>query len=314
MKHSKLSANSEAMPTLKRRRHPRVPEFPPLEELAPGSPFNPYALFEGWSIRKAIAGAPKLRAGAKLVWLILADQVYSSDYDSHSERTLATLVSVSVRQFRRYLRALGKAKLVHVAPDIGRQNYTWLLWHPLFAYCSPLPPVRSVRGVRTEVSVGSGQEWPTQRNVQRNYQRMGSADDRNGTSNRTTPDWNGGREGEILESAPEGPPLAITSSRSTRVRPSSERTRNTPSSDAAQSETIAVAKDARAFWYALEPAVKRNRWEQAARAHGRITHFRQFLKDSDAVIQRQAQYEMASALAELNGLGFTLHSHGKGTR
>lgn len=297
---------------VKRRRHPRVPEFPPLDQLAPGAPFNPYALFEGWSIRKAIAGAPKLRPGAKLVWLILADQVYSSDYDSHSERNLSELCALSARQFRRHLRTLGKAKLVHVAPDIGRQNYTWLLYHPLFAACSPLPPVRNVLGVRSEMSGGSGHNWPTQRNDQRNYQRSASADNRNATSSRGVVERNGRRNGEEPRSREPLPADTDNGEFVDSASPPFERTGDTPSGDATPGDSLALKRDARSFWFSLSTIEKRNRQDLARRVADRIHDLRQMAKHKDAEIARQARHEITRSLDELSGLGFTLHTTERG--
>lgn len=274
---------------MKRRRHPRIPEFPPLEELAPGAPFNPYALLEGWSVRKAIAGYPKLRPAAKFLYMFLADQVYTSDYDSHSQRTLADFVGLSVDQFQYHLARLAKHGFVKVAHDIGRQNYLWLLWHPVFAGCSPLTGRRTPVGGTGELRQGVPENSGTQRNYQRNYQRSASGDSRNGTSSRGSVEQTGEEEAKRWDDGENRPELPITES----------------------SETLTRRRDFASFWYSLSPVEKRNRAEAACRVHDRIQHLRTYLNGRDANAARQARQDIAASLAELAGLGFTLHTNGR---
>lgn len=302
------------MTTSKRRRHPRVPEFPPLEELQPGAPFNPFRLFVSGSVIRTIARFPKLGAGQKLVWLVLADQCLRSDYDWHSHRELAEICGISPRQFRRHLARLRKLKLVHVAADLGKSDHTWLLYHSAFAFCTPLTQVTSDLGGRSEVSYGVGQKRPTHGlNMDSTWTSDGATRLKATSGGRALPP-NGRRVGEDS-------PARESTARDFREQvdrlqnpPPDERTENTPSGDAEPGESLVVVKDARAFWYSLEPTAKRNRFEQAARVHDRIQHFRNYLKDPHAEIARQAEHEISRALDELRRLGFTLHTNGKGTR
>lgn len=296
----------------KRRRHPRVPEFPPLERLVPGSPFNPNALYEGYSVRQAIGKFPKLSAAAKFVYVILADQVYTADYDWHTELNLAGLCGLSRRQFQRHLRALKKAHLVKVATNLGRSNYIWLLYHPAFALCSPLTPVISDVGGTTEASQGVRHIRRTQRNIQRNYQRSSGVTRLNATSSSVPLPSDGRRESE----APTpGKPWPATSENGEIVNQHSPP----PALDdypqaphAGPSESLCLKPDARSFWYSFSPIEKRNRLERASSVHERVIYFRQFLQDPHAEIQRQARLEIQRGLAELGSMGFTLHSNGKG--
>lgn len=300
------------MTTAKRVRHPRVPEFPPLEQLAPGAPFNPNALFEAWSIRQAIARYSKLRASTKYVYFMLVDQVYVSDYDWNCQAELAGRCGLSVDQFQRHLGKLVKLRLVHVAHDIGKQNYIWLLWHPVFAGCSPLTHRTSAVGGTADVRQGVPHSSGTQRNYQRNYRGTGGATLDNATSSRGALPSDGRREGE---ESPAWEPLAAATHDGYFVDPHApppgldEYTR---AGDAGKPESLVVKRDARSFWYSFSPIEKRNRLERASSVHERVIYFRQFLQDPHADIQRQARTEVNRALAELGSMGFTLHSNGKG--
>jgi hypothetical protein len=302
------------MPSVKRRRHPHLPDFRALSELAPFDPINPMRQFGSGQVIREIAAVKKMGPGQKLVFLLLADQCFNKGYDWHSQRELAAMCGMSARQFRRHLARLRKLRFVHVAPEIGKQDTTWCLYHPVFANCSPLPQDRSVLGVRSEVTEGVGQNWPTHEFSMNSSMTSDSATRLKATSGRGPVEQNGRRFGEDPQPRGSTPP----DFRYRRVRkpepPSDERSENTRSGDADRGESLVVVKDAKAFWYSLEPVAKQHRFEQAARVADRIQHFRKYLKDPHADIARQAQHEITGALAELRGLGFTLHSNGKATR
>lgn len=298
------------MPTIKRRRHPHLPEFRPVAELAPFDPINPIRAFGSGQVIRAIAGAPKLGQGQKLVLIVLADQCFNKGYDWHTQRELAAFCAISSRQFRRHLARLRKLRFVHVAPELGKQDTTWCLYHPAFANCSPLPPDRSVLGGRTEVSEGVGQKWPPHEFNMNSIMNRESATRLKATSSSVPVEQNGRMEGENLE---PGESDAENFRYRIDCKPSpapSEGSHALTAAAAADGESLVVARDARAFWYALEPGAKRNRLDQATRVHDRIRYFRNYLKDPHAEIQRQAKHEISRALDELRGYGFTLHTTG----
>lgn len=298
------------MSTGKRRRHPHLPDFRPVAELAPFDPVNPVRAFGSGQVIRAIAAAPKLGPGQKLVLIVLADQCFNKGYDWHMQRELAAMCGISSRQFRRHLARLRKLRFVHVAPELGKQDTTWCLYHPVFANCSPLPPDRSVLGGRTEVSEGVGQKRPPHEFNMNSIMNREGATRLKATSSSVPVEPNGRMEGE-------NPEPAETPARDFRERidrsldaPTDEGVSKSPPRSDDGAESLVVAKDARAFWYALEPGAKRNRLDQATRVHDRIRYFRNYLQDPHADIQRQAKHEITRALAELRGYGFTLHTTG----
>jgi hypothetical protein len=298
------------MPSVKRRRHPHLPDFRALSELAPFDPINPMRQFGSGQVIREIAAVKKMGPGQKLVFLLLADQCFNKGYDWHSQRELAAMCGMSARQFRRHLARLRKLRFVHVAPEIGKQDTTWCLYHPVFANCSLLPQVNSVLGGRSEVSDGVGQNWPTHEFSMNSSMTSDGATRLKATSGRGPVEQNGRRFGEDAE--PRESPAPDYRYRVVRPLPEPpfERTDNPPSSDAGNGESLVVVREARAFWYALEPGAKRNRYAQAVNVADRIQHFRNYLKDPHAEIARQAQHEISRALDELRGLGFSLHSNG----
>ena len=269
-------------------------------------------VFGSGQVIRAIAAAPKLGPGQKLVFLLLADQCFNKGYDWHTQRELAVFCGMSARQFRRHLARLRKLRFVHVAPEIGKQDTTWCLYHPVFANCSPLPQDRSVLGGRSEVSDGVGQNWPTHEFNMNSGMTSDSATRLNATSSRVPLAPNRRIDGENARARKTPAPHF----RERVDRPLSDPPEtvelSTPNGDPVRGESLVVVREARAFWYALEPVAKRNRFEQAHRVYDRIQHFRSYLKDPHAEICRQAKHEITRALDELRGLGFTLNSHGGG--
>lgn len=270
----------------RRRRRPALPHFAALEHLAPGQAFNPFRLFEGWSARGAVLAFRKLRPGPKALWLLLADQVYASGHDEHSQSELARRLAVTPRQLRRYFRQLLKLRLVHIEHSLGVSNFHWLLFHDLFANCSPRPQDKDVRRGRTEVSEGSGHKGPTQSTYQRNYQRNGGATEFQTTTGSVPSDQNGRRQSE--NSPPEESPDPDF-----RYRRDCELT---------------LKPDFKPHWYVFTPNEKRMRLERASGVHEKILHFQTFLKDPAEPIRRQARHEVNRLMAELSSLGFYIQT------
>jgi DNA-binding transcriptional ArsR family regulator len=274
------------MNSSRRRRKPAKPEFAPLEQLAPGQPFNPNRLFKGRSAREKILSFPKLAPGAKLVWLMLADKVYLRGYTEHTERELAGFVSLSRRQFGRHLRKLKKLHLVHSEPNIGSSNLTWLLFHSLFAFCTPLPSRISDVGVPADVREDSPHMWRGNNRVLRKLQGTGPATFAVGTSNGGSSDDPGEEWANPSAEAQAGREVPITE----------------------RSSPLRVSKDARAFWYSLSPHEKGRRFSLAEAAAERVLHFRQYVDNPDRNISHQARHEVERYANELRSLGFYLTS------
>ena len=269
---------------MKKPRAHALPHCAAIDQLAPGVAWNPYNLFEGWSVRHAITSAKKLRPGAKLVWLILADEVYASGYDRKTQTSLAWLAGLSVDQLQRHLKRLVKAKLVHVEYSLGAQNFHWLLYSDLFANCSPLPPRNNAVAPPAEVRQGVPQKRGTQRNYQRNFQRSNGVDVNKATSYRGSPDANGRKHGEDEDAENTDAQAPITN----------------------RALTLAVKPEASAFWYGLSAHAKRNRQAQAASEREQIDHYSQYLKHPDPKIAHQARHEVNRHMAALSQLGFYL--------
>lgn len=290
----------------KAHRSPRLPHFAALDQLAPGVAFNPYRLFAGWSIRKAIATHPKLRPGAKLVWLVLADQCHEVGYDRHSQSSLAELVGLSVDRLQVYLDRLKRNHLIHVEHELGKQNFTWLLYHPLFALCSPLTHRETAVGGTAEPRQGVPRNRGTQRNYSEEFIRgdggtevLPSSSGRAGTAN-------GRRAGEV-PSPSETPGESFRERRvsqpafaSNGVEPA------TPEQGLPSTPALTVRPDASRFWYALTPNEKRSRLSRGTSILQELAHFAGYLADPSRDIQRQARHEIARRKVELSELGFYL--------
>ena len=193
----------------------------------------------------------------------------------------AELCALSVSQLKRHLRRLKKLHLVHVATDLGSSNRTWLLFHPLFAFCQPLPQVTSDLPPSSEVTYGVGQNRATQRRVQRKDAERGSATFAEATSYSGVPAVRGEQKvnGEDHgEDSPEGP---ITDSPFTpRVN-----VQRTPG------------------WYSLSDVEKRNRFEQIDRLSRELEYFAEHLENPDKNIRRQARHEVERRLGQLIARG-----------
>lgn len=271
----------------KPHRTPRLPKFKPLVELQPGDPVNPYRLFRSYTVHQTILAHPKLPAGAKLVLLILCDQVYGSGFDKHKHANLAPMVGLSVRQLERHLKRLRKLKLVHVEQELGRQNFHWLLWHPLFASCSPLPLDTSDGPPQTQMSEGVRRRGRTHRNSSEelNYYRQGDFNQSTFPSGAVVP--NGQTKGE--DSWPAG---------------------SLPDG-ADNGETVNLTLDPQAaknFRY-LPQSAKRAITIEAENLNQEIQHYRQYVNDPDHSIAHQARHEIERRLHQLGELGFIVPAH-----
>lgn len=299
---------------MRRRRKPELPHFATLDQLAPGRAFNPYRLFEAWSVHRAIASYPKLRPGAKFLWLTLAHEVYTSGSDRHSQASLAERIGLSVDQLQYHLGHLVKAKLVHIEHELGRQNYTWLLYHPLFALCSPRTHRESPAGgtglSRQGVPGFPGTQRYSSEELIRGYGVLG----RNTATGSTGTDENGRRQGEEPFSEPNRgenfreringkPPFAPS-----QVEPSQ------PARGVPAAFSLELKPDFKRTWYGFSIGAKQNRREQAHSVAERIRHFQDFLKDPAEPIRRQARHEVNRAMAELSELGFFISPNHKEQR
>lgn len=268
----------------KRHRHARLPVFAPLKEVKPGQAFNPYRSYYEPSVRRVVLADRKLRPGAKVVWLMLADECRGDGHVEQSQANLAARIGLSVDQFQRHLRQLIKRHLVHVEPELGRQNFHWLLWQPIFAYCSPYTPRGSAVGGTAEVRQDLPQKRGTHNKESFLLPYIGSVSPSKATSYRVPVDRNGEEEGKILSPENGAPGLPITGTNS----------------------TLQIKPDFRSFWYAFSPTEKRQRHAQCSRIAERVAHFRGYLHHPDAGVARQARHELNRCLAELSALGFYL--------
>jgi hypothetical protein len=289
------------------RRKARLPHFATLDQLVPGAAFNPYRLFQPWSVVKAIAGAPKLRPGAKFMWLVLADQCFSSGYDMKSQASQAAYMGLSVDQIQYHLAHLVKAKLVHVEPCLGRQNYVWLLYQPLFAFCSPLThrktPVRGAGEFRQGVPENSG----THNLYSESLISIPGVPELLPTSRSSGVAGNGRRKGEN-PAVPENPKPDFRERRDGQpaFAPNGGELERILSGVTARAARVAPTKQLSQAWKRWTPHDRQRRFEQACRIHGRILDFEQHLKNPHHDIARQARHEINRSMAELAELGFYL--------
>lgn len=116
---------------------PLGPQGADHRQFKPGDDFNPYKVYEGWSVRSAIRKTPDLTDGEKLLWLALADFVFDSGREYHSVASLAAEVRRSETQTHLRLRRLIKRGLVRTEHYPGLCDVRYLTYHLIFAVCLP---------------------------------------------------------------------------------------------------------------------------------------------------------------------------------
>jgi hypothetical protein len=270
--------------TKRGRRKPQLPKCRPLDQLEVGQPFNPMRLFVPYSVVRAIAATSKMGLGTKLVLLVLADQCRLKGWDWHSQANLAELLGISSRQLRRHLEHLKKLKLIHVEAELGRSDHTWLLYHSLFASCSPWTPVANVLPPRTEVSGGVGHFSPTHGKDHGKDALTDGIGFSPATSSRGAP-------------APNGEDKAKTPGNG----------KGLPSdADNGYPVSLQVKPDARQFFYSLTAPEKRARYERAGKLLDEIAYFNEHRKAPEHTISQQAKREISRRRRDLSDLGFWL--------
>ncbi len=242
---------------------------------------NPYRLFVMVAVRAAVLAFRKMSPGAKLLWLYLADTSYIKGFDWHSQANMAIALGISHRQLKRHLARLVKLKLVHIHHHEGKQNRTWLLYHPLFASCSPMGGDTSGLAAGSDMSQALGQIWPTQRIVRRKEDQTRSGD----ASRVPTSGGAVARNGQKTR-PPESP------NGSSNQVPITDRL-----------STPQVFLNQLPGWYSLNETERRNRADGIYRLVAEITHYQKYLDDEDASIGRQARIEVAARMRELEKSG-----------
>jgi hypothetical protein len=260
----------------------RALKFAALDRLKVGEPFNPYKLFVYGEVLRAMAAFSELSDSGYRLWTVLADQVQNNGIDTHSHTKLAGMVRWDDRKFRRIIRELKNLKLVHVEWNFGRPARTWLLYHPVFALCSPL--------IRTNLSSDTGQIYPlTEDKFVHNMDLPhGSLHGRGdttfnvGTSNRGT------SEAQAEDKAKTPPPKNDQAAVPITNRVS----------------TLSVLPEARSFFSSLSSAELKIRYANGDRAKERVAYYRQYINETDRTIAGQARKEVHRWLSEVRSLGF----------
>lgn len=97
-----------------------------------GQPFNFQGLLEAYLIPRTIAADKKLPPGARLLWGVIRQHSMGDGQCNRSDETLARLLAVSGRQFRRYAKLLADAGLLRTTPRPGKTPLRALLWDNRF--------------------------------------------------------------------------------------------------------------------------------------------------------------------------------------
>jgi hypothetical protein len=260
----------------------RGPHFASLDVLQIGEPFNPYELFVYGEVLRVVLQCGNLNDGQKALWILLADQCQRRGYDKHSQARLAAMLSWNTRKFRRNIRVLKKLKLVHVEWNLGMPARTWLLYHPLFALCSPLGRDNSVLTLGQNSPKGKDKNVPNMDLLHGSMHGRGDTTFNVGTSNGGTSEARAEEKPKIEPAKSRGAPVPITN----RV------------------STLSVSEEAKSFWYSLSPLEKQKRSELAAAAAERVAYYRQYLNETDPTISSTARREVKRYLGELRGFGF----------
>ncbi len=290
----------------KHTRAARRPYFKPVEDLQQGDPFNPYKLYQSYSVAHELGRFKKLRPAAKWVWHILATECYSSGYDRHAQASLAFYAGLSVDQFQYHLARLKKLRLVHVEAELGRENWHWLLYHPLFASCSLLTPGKTPVGVPQNSGTYLPENSGTQSTYKSTYRDMGTPGIYDVTSIVVPPAQNGGEKAKVNGN---GKNLAAISDNEYAVHsaPPNSCNQNGESTNPSGTQKLPLLKaNARRSWNTLEKRAQEIRFERACELAGRINYLRQHLNSPDASIGRQARMQEAQAMRELSDAGFYL--------
>ncbi len=272
------------MKTRRHKRKPLLPKCRPLDQLEVGQPFNPMRLFVPASVMRSIAASRKMGLGTKMVLLLLADQCRLKGYDWHTHASLAELLGISRRQLERHLAHLKKLRLIHVETRLGRSDHTWLLYHSLFASCSPWTPVTSDVPPTSQMSEG----------VRRNSHTHGVV--------------------HGVDAWMDGVGLSQATSSRGAVAPNGENKAKTPSNgkplpegaDNGYPVTLQVKPDAARFFYSLTAHEKRRRYDRAGQILDEIAYFEKHRSDPERAIQHQAEREIGRRRRDLSELGFWL--------
>jgi DNA-binding transcriptional ArsR family regulator len=277
---------------MKRRRRKRKPQLPkcrPLDQLEVGQPFNPLRLFVPYSVTRAIAASRKMGLGTKLVLIVLTDQCRLKGYDYHTHANLAEMLALSRRQLERHLAHLKKLKLIHVEAELGRPDYTWLLYHPLFASCSPWTPVTSDVPPTTQTTEGVRRNSHTHGKDHGKDALTDAIGLRQGTSYRGDHAQNGENKAKTPANGNPSGKLPITD----------------------RAFTLQVKPDHRQFFYSLTAHEKRRRYDAAGRLLDELAYFEKHRSDADHAIKNQAEIEIGRRRRDLSDLGFWLATPAK---
>ena len=261
---------------------PHSPEFKPLGELQVGEPFNPYRVFVYGEVLREVLRFGALNDGQKNLWILLADQCQRRGTSLKSQGRLAAMLGWNPRKLRRNIRVLKKLKLVHVEWNLGEPARTWLLYHPLFALCSPLGTDTSVLPLGQNVSPDRVKTVPNMDLPHGSIHGRGDTTFNVGTSNRGTSEARAEEMAKRQTKKNHDAALPITN----RV------------------ETISVSADFKSHWYSLTPREKQIRWENAARAAEHVAHYRQYINEKDRTISGAARHQVQRFLREVRALGF----------
>lgn len=134
---------------------------------------SPHRTFRGLWVPFAVVRDAALSPGAKLCYAALAYHAGKRDHCWPSERRLAALLGVSVRQVRRYVAQLVAGGWITVARTPGGSSTYRFILHPAFAASSPIggdryvptTPDTNVRTPRTQMSAPLGMAPPEENYV-----------------------------------------------------------------------------------------------------------------------------------------------------
>jgi hypothetical protein len=247
-----------------------------------GEPFNPYKVFVYGEVLREILRFGGLNDGQKNLWILLADQCQSRGTSWRSQSRLAAMLGWNPRKLRRNIRVLKKLKLVHVEWNLGEAARTWLLYHPLFALCSPLGTDTYDLTLGQKVSQDRDKTVPNMDLPNGSIHGRGDTTFDVGTSNRGTSEARAEEMAKRQAKKNRDAALPITN----RV------------------ETISVSADFKSHWYSLPLREKQIRWENAARAAEHVAHYRQYINEKDRTIAGSARRQVDRYLSEVRSLGF----------
>lgn len=114
-----------------------------------GRPFNFGKVLDAVLIPKVVTRNIALPPGARILWGVIRQHIWSEEGCTASDETLANDVGVSLRQLKRYCKILSELGFLRSQLRAGKPPARFLLWHSCFSSAAVFAPgMTAPRAVR----------------------------------------------------------------------------------------------------------------------------------------------------------------------